>query len=85
VDAAAAAGVMRESMFRAALRVLRTPMTLEAYFRAEFGEGKIDHALRAHVADGEVLIYIHPDGRDGRTTPLLVVEGNTVRAKFPQE
>jgi hypothetical protein len=74
-----------ESMFRAACRVLHGPMTLEAYFRAEFAEQKIEHSLRAHVADGVVEIYIHPTDRDGRTTPLLIVDGNTVREKFPQE
>jgi hypothetical protein len=57
-------------------------MTLEEYLRLEFEEGKIDHSLRAHVADGEVQIYIHPTGRDGRTTPLLVVEDNAVRPKW---
>jgi hypothetical protein len=57
-------------------------MTLQEYFAAEFADGKIDHWCRAHVHAGVVEIYIQPHGRDGQTTPLLVVEGNAVRPKY---
>lgn len=53
-------------------------MTLEDYFSYEYAQGKIDFSLRVSVYDG-VRIYIHPTGKDGTTTPTLVVEGNTVR------
>lgn len=55
-------------------------MTLEEYFRYEAAEGKIDFSLRASCYD-EVEVYIHPTGRDGKTTPSLVVKGNTVQLK----
>jgi hypothetical protein len=57
--------------------------TLDEYFKAEYAEGKIDHWVRAHVFEDVVEIYIHPHGRDGRTTPPLIVEGNSVRLKYP--
>lgn len=53
-------------------------MTLEDYLKREYAEGKIDFAFRAHVYDGKVQIYIHPSGRDGRTTPTVEVVGNVV-------
>jgi hypothetical protein len=56
-------------------------MTLEDYFKYEYGGGKIDHTLRASVYNGVVEIYIHPSGKNGNTTPSLLVEGNTVRLK----
>lgn len=56
-------------------------MTLEEYLKYEFAGGKIDFSLRTHVYEGRVEIYIHPTGRDGNTTPTLVVEGNTVRER----
>ena len=56
-------------------------MTLEEYFKTEYADGKIDHWLRAHVHDGVVEIYIHPYGKNGNTTPMLVVSGNTVAEK----
>ena len=59
-------------------------MTLQEYFQLEHDAGKIDFALRAHCWEGEVQIYIHPAGKDGITTPTLVVTGNTVTPKFPQ-
>jgi hypothetical protein len=58
-------------------------LPLERYFKAEYAEGKIDHVVRASVHDDVVEIYIHPSGRDGRTTPTLIVEGNYVRPKYP--
>jgi hypothetical protein len=60
-------------------------MTLQEYFATEFAEGKVDHWCRAHVHAGVVEIYIHPHGRDGQTTPALVVEGNAVRPKYLTE
>lgn len=60
-------------------------MTLEEYLRYELSEGKIDFRFRAASYDGgPVEIYIHPDGKAGKTTPLLIVEGNTVRPKWPE-
>lgn len=57
-------------------------MTLEAYIRQELAEGKIDFRFRAHsYAGGPVEIYIHPIDKNGQTTPLLLVEGDTVREK----
>jgi hypothetical protein len=56
-------------------------MTLEDYIKFEFAAGKIDFAFRAHVYQGVVEIYIHPAGKDGTTTPTLIVEGDTVREK----
>jgi hypothetical protein len=59
-------------------------MTLEEFLRNEVREGKIDFRLRASVnesgdgGDAEVRIYVHPLGRDGATTPTLVVAGDTV-------
>lgn len=53
-------------------------MTLEEYLRYEYADGKIDFSMRVGVYD-EVRVYIHPTGRNGTTTPSLVVEGNTVR------
>jgi hypothetical protein len=58
-------------------------IVLEQYLKAEYDEGKIDHIVRAHVFNGVVEIYIHPHGRDGRTSPMLIVEGNSVRPKYP--
>jgi hypothetical protein len=57
-------------------------MTLEEYFKAEYADGKSDFRCRAHVHNGQVEIYIHPLGRDGHTTPLLIVQGDAVRPKF---
>lgn len=57
-------------------------MTLEDYIKFEYAAGKIDFSFRAHVYDGQVVIYIHPTGRDGTTTPNLIVEGNKVRMKL---
>lgn len=55
---------------------------LEDYLRKELAEGKIDFTFRAYSYDGSpVEIYIHPLNRDGNTTPLLVVEGNTLIIK----
>lgn len=59
-------------------------MTLEDYFKSEFANGAIDFLLRAHVWNGVVEIYIHPSGRDGSTTPTLIVDGDFVRPKFAQ-
>lgn len=53
-------------------------MTLEEYLKYEGAEGKIDFNFRATIYAGRVVIYIHPAGRDGRTTPNLTVEGDTV-------
>ena len=53
-------------------------MLLEDYSKAEVAQGKIDFIVRAHVYDGVVTIYIHPMGKDGRTTPSARVHGNTV-------
>jgi len=53
-------------------------MTLEDYIKYEYAEQKIDFSFRAHVWDGKVTIYIHPAGRDGKTTPTLTVKGNCV-------
>lgn len=52
-------------------------MTLEEYFRAEYQAGKIDFSLRVECSDG-VRIYVHPTNKDGVTTPMLQVQGNTV-------
>lgn len=54
-------------------------MTLQEYFQHEYENGTIDFSLRASVWEGAVTIYIHPIGKDGTTTPSLIVEGNTVR------
>lgn len=56
-------------------------MTLEDWLKFELAGGKIDFSLRASVYDGVVEIYVHPTGRDGTTTPTLIVDGNTVRLK----
>lgn len=57
-------------------------MTLEEYFKYEYEQGKIDFSARISVFNGEVEVYIHPTGKDGNTTPTLLVEGNTVREKY---
>jgi hypothetical protein len=61
-------------------------MTLEEYFRREYASDparpKIDYRLRISVHDDGVELYIHPDSRDGDTTPTLLVRGNTVEPKF---
>lgn len=54
-------------------------MTLEDYLKLEYAEGKIDFSMRAAVYNGVVVVYIHPSGRDGSTTPSLLVTGNTVQ------
>lgn len=54
-------------------------MTLEDYIKYEYEDGKIDFVFRASVYQGVVEIYIHPQGKDGTTTPTLIVEGNTVK------
>lgn len=57
-------------------------MTLEQYLRHELANGAIDFTFRATSFNGgPVEIYIHPLNRDGRTTPTLLVEGDTVREK----
>jgi hypothetical protein len=56
-------------------------MTLEEFIKSEYEAGKIDFTFRASVYDGEVNIYIHPLGKDGNTTPTLIVSGDTVREK----
>ena len=56
-------------------------MTLEDYLKYELADGKIDFSLRAHYDGAHVEVYIHPTGRDGTTTPPLVVVGNTVHLK----
>lgn len=53
-------------------------MTLEEYLKYEYAGGKIDFSMRASVYNGVVEIYIHPTGRDGTTTPSLIIKGNTV-------
>lgn len=53
-------------------------MTLEEYIKFEYEQGKIDFTFRAHVWDGKTTIYIHPMGKDGRTTPMLLVKDNQV-------
>lgn len=58
-------------------------MTLEQYLKHELAEGKIDFWFRAAVHDGQVELYIHPANKSGQTTPTLIVEGDTVRAKYP--
>lgn len=58
-------------------------MTLEEYIKQEYGEGKIDFTFRASVYEDKVLIYIHPLGRDGVTTPNLRVKGNLVVTDAP--
>ena len=49
-------------------------MTFEDYLKQEYAEGKIDFSLRF---DGRSF-YIHPTGKNGSTTPNLLVKGNTV-------
>lgn len=59
-------------------------MTLEEYFRFEYGSEptpKIDFTLRIALTDKGVEFYIHPSGRDGTTTPMLLVNGDTVTEK----
>lgn len=53
-------------------------MTLEEYLKQEYAEGKIDFVFRAHVYEGRVSIYIHPAGKDGVTTPSVLVRGNEI-------
>jgi hypothetical protein len=54
-------------------------MMLEQYLKREYAEGKIDFQFRAHVSpDGVVEIYIHPVGKNGMTTPSLVITGDVV-------
>lgn len=51
-------------------------MTLEQYFKSEFEQGKIDHAIRANVdSTGLVTFYIHPASKSGKTCDY-VVRGN---------
>lgn len=57
-------------------------MTLEDYIKFEYEQGKIDFTFRAHVWNGVVTIYIHPQGKDGTTTPSLCVDGDKVRWPF---
>ena len=48
-------------------------MTLEDYLKLENAEGKIDHAIRAHVSqNGAVSLYIHPANKPGRTVDFIV-------------
>lgn len=59
---------------------------LEEYLEKEFNEGKIDFLFRAHIWQAtelqkQVEIYIHPMGRNGMTSPQLVVKGNTLSEK----
>lgn len=52
--------------------------TLEQYLKDAHDAGAIDHSLRVRVgAQGDVLFYIHPSGRDGETLDF-VVGGNAV-------
>lgn len=47
--------------------------TLESYLREALTTGVIDFQLRASTAgDGRVVIYIHPDGKDGETADFEV-------------
>jgi hypothetical protein len=56
--------------------------TLEQYLRDEYADGKIDFWFRVHTFNGgPVEIYIHPMNEHGETTPVLIVDGNTVRPK----
>lgn len=54
-------------------------MTLEDYLRAEYGDGKIDFSMRIVRCHGPVvMVYIHPNGKSGTTTPTLLVSRNEV-------
>ncbi len=54
-------------------------MTLEQFFR-DAAADSVHNDFRLVVAvHDKVTIYIHPLGRNGDTTPSLVVDGNTVR------
>lgn len=54
------------------------PMTFEEYLKKEIAEGKIDFRFRASNYDGTVRIYVHPDGKNGSTTPTGQVTENTL-------
>jgi len=56
-------------------------VTLEDYIKKEYTEGKIDFTFRASVYNGVVEIYIHPLGKDGNTTPSLIVTGDRIQEK----
>jgi hypothetical protein len=52
--------------------------SLEQYFRSDLQRLVLDHRIRAQLdAKGDVVFYIHPDGRDGDTLDFKVV-GNTL-------
>ncbi len=53
-------------------------MNLEQYLRDEYAAGKIDFTFRVSVWKDDVYIYIHPQGKDGGTTPNLSVKGNAL-------
>jgi hypothetical protein len=47
--------------------------TLEKYLKDALAMGIIDHKLRARInEDGDVMFYIHPDGKDGDTQDYMV-------------
>ena len=57
-------------------------MTLEEFIKSEYAGGKIDFRFRAHVHEGVVeIFYVHPLGKDGNTTPTMIVTGNSVAEK----
>lgn len=52
--------------------------TLEKYLKDNLSNNTIDFALRARqLQSGAVVVYIHPDGKDGETMDFAV-EGNTL-------
>ena len=55
--------------------------TLEAYLRDANSKGIIDHSIRAMVhANGEIVFYIHPTGKDGDTKDFAVKD-NTLESR----
>ena len=47
--------------------------TFETYLREALANGIIDFRIRASLAaDGRVVFYIHPDGKDGETADYEV-------------
>ena len=42
-------------------------INIEPYLREELKNGAIDFSLRAHIENGSLYIYIHPQGKDGKT------------------
>lgn len=52
--------------------------TFEEYLCSEIAKGIIDFRLRVHInQEGEVVFYIHPLGKDGRTVDFTVLD-NTI-------